>query len=407
MKITMYIILIFISLNCQFSNADHQGIVSAFVKEINEKFPDEKDNDVFGGGSASIDLLKINGYMPLLKCGPSVIPFILEVESKVPAGKRKLRYGLHSVYVSLSKIDFNNEKNPWVDGNLLMEWYGGYELAKERFDLLQNKLKISKNDEDINLILDAMASMGIYALPFLMQGLREENDSYKQVFENMMTQGQVWKDKKSILDWWDKNKEDYLIPLQNKNKYQITPAIYIFDLNKKYSIEEKVAKLYPIWQIRNVINENIHPLHQGEYIRIIKLAKLIGYENTLQFRFLVDLGEEALPHLFLKLKYEKELFTLPVIEKIMNKKLSPEEIKQHIKAAEELLNKPEPIAMQEWTTQDGKFSIEAKYISSKDEKVTLEKANGSIITVEIPKLSTKDQDYIKRQQTTEKTKYSK
>ncbi|MDR2115981.1 MAG: hypothetical protein LBP87_06340 [Planctomycetaceae bacterium] len=340
----MYFLLIFIALNCQFSNADYHDIVSAFVKEINEKFPDEKDNNVWGGSSVSIDLLKINGYIPLLKCGPSVIPFILEVESKVPAGKRKLRYGLHSVYASLSKMDFNNEKNPWVDGNLSMEWYGGYELAKERFDFLQNKLKTSKSDEDINLILDAMASMGIYALPFLMKGLREENDSYKKVFENMMTQGQVWKDKKSILDWWDKNKEGYLIPLQNKNKYQITPAIYIFDLNTKYSIEEKVTKLYPIWQIRNVINENIHFLYQDEYIRIIKLAKLIGYENTLQFRFLVDLGEEALPYLFLKLKEEKEQFTLPVIEKIMNKKLSPEEVKQHIEEAEKLLNKPKPIS---------------------------------------------------------------
>jgi hypothetical protein len=56
----------------------------------------------------------------------------------------------------------------------------------------------------------------------------------------------------------------------------------------------------------------------------------------LQFRFLVDLGEEALPYLFLKLKEEETCFTLPVIEKIMNKKLSPEEIEQQIKAAEEL-----------------------------------------------------------------------
>jgi hypothetical protein len=138
--------------------------------------------------------------------------------------------------------------------------------------------------------------------------------------------------------------------------HQDIVSAFVEEINEKYPIEEKVAKLYPIWQIRNVISENIHPLYQKEYIRIIKLAKLIGYENTLQFRFLVDLGEEALPYLFLKLKEEETRFTLPVIEKMMNKKLSPEEVKQHIEKAEELLNKPEPIVTREWNDIRGVFS---------------------------------------------------
>ncbi|MDR1382247.1 MAG: hypothetical protein LBJ67_00150 [Planctomycetaceae bacterium] len=94
----------------------------------------------------------------------------------------------------------------------------------------------------------------------------------------------------------------------------------------------------------------------------------------------------------------------PAIEKMMNKKLSPEERNEHIKASSSLLNQPEPIVMRTWTSRDGQFSVQAKYISANETTVTIEKENGTRTTVEISKLSEPDQKYIERQRDAKKTK---
>ena len=70
--------------------------------------------------------------------------------------------------------------------------------------------------------------------------------------------------------------------------------------------------------------------------------------------------------------------------------------------AERFLNPPEPIVLRTWTSANGNFSIEAKYLSSTATIVTLEKANGTPVTVELARLSQNDQDYVKHQQNAEK-----
>ncbi len=52
----------------------------------------------------------------------------------------------------------------------------------------------------------------------------------------------------------------------------------------------------------------------------------------------------------------------------------------------------EPIAMRTWTSKGGNFGIEAKFVSANDKTVTLEKANGTTISVELSKLSEVDQE---------------
>jgi hypothetical protein len=60
-------------------------------------------------------------------------------------------------------------------------------------------------------------------------------------------------------------------------------------------------------------------------------------------------------------------------------------------------NKMIPAVVRTWTNNNGKFSVQAKYISADENKVTLEKEDGTKITVEISKLSQEDRDYVKRQ----------
>ncbi|MDR1382246.1 MAG: hypothetical protein LBJ67_00145 [Planctomycetaceae bacterium] len=67
-----------------------------------------------------------------------------------------------------------------------------------------------------------------------------------------------------------------------------------------------------------------------------------------------------------------------------------------------LLNQPEPIVMRTWTSRDGQFSVQAKYLSADETTVTIEKENGTKTTVEISKLSESDQKYVERQRDAKK-----
>jgi hypothetical protein len=82
---------------------------------------------------------------------------------------------------------------------------------------------------------------------------------------------------------------------------------------------------------------------------------------------------------------------------------TPDSANEPAKASESLLNQqPEPVAMRTWTSRDGKFSVQAKYVSADETTVVIEKENGAKITVEISKLSEPDQQYIERQRNSKK-----
>jgi hypothetical protein len=373
------------------------------VEEIYQKFSQQE----WINNSTMPRVWSLDSYQKIRQKGILLIPILIEHhESLVDMRDDYQRFlknlTISSLYYDITKVKASPENSPWSGEPIGVYWYGGIELSKERFNLLYEKLVTARKNCDKNIITlchQSIRSMGIYSLQFLINKIEAGDEHLLIIVQDMFNDTLSTKNQKEIIDWWKKNQKQYRLPLQNKEKLSLSYS-RIFEGKP---ILEKVEKLYDLWQSRYLFSKNISSSIQQERQQLsVKLTQLIGYENIPQFKFLADLGEEALPYLFLKLKEEETRFTLPVIEKIMNKKLSPEEIKQHIENAEQLLNKPEPIAIREWTTQDGKFSIEAKYISSKDKKVTLEKVNGSIITVEISKLSTKDQDYIKRQQISEK-----
>ncbi|MDR3234644.1 MAG: hypothetical protein LBT46_13455 [Planctomycetaceae bacterium] len=56
-----------------------------------------------------------------------------------------------------------------------------------------------------------------------------------------------------------------------------------------------------------------------------------------------------------------------------------------------------PVAMRTWTSRNGKHNTQAKYVSADKNQVTLENAEGEVFPVDISKLSTNDQNYVKEQ----------
>jgi hypothetical protein len=432
-RITMIMLIVFfVGLTNVFADEQFRKKVIELVKEVEIKYP----HTTF----ITIDFSRLDSYDKLISSSPSVVPFIIEADSVLKKDQSNVRITLLFAYIAITKINYSSYENPWSCGHLSLEWYGGYELAQERFNLLQNKLKIVAKQEEKKMILAAMKSMGYYVLPFLVNGIRNGNEDYKAVFEGMLLQGTILKDKKTILDWWENNEIEYTPPRQNKEKFRYIPASSILDPCYHYTMQEKINKLYSLWYKLHIITKNIDLKQQDKERQIIALSKLIGYENTLQFRFLVDLGEEALPYLFLKLRDEKERFTLPVIEKIVCKKLSPDEIEVGIKLAELLLakqeiepkstvsqsyattppphpeiaklqNKTPPVTpkidFRTWQSTDNQFKTIAKFVSLDKWKVTLEKQDGKQTIVDIAILRKEDQDYIKNyipQNSMQKTK---
>jgi hypothetical protein len=268
-----------------------------FIRDIKLKFPEDTSN--FGTSSGSINLYELESFPLLVQSGPGIIPVILDSDAKIPLEDKNIHYGLHVAYKVLSRVDFSPEKNPWTDGNIIMEWYGGYELAEERFLLLQERLKTSIKVENKKMISDAMVTMGIYIFPFLMKDIQKGNEEYRSIFEKIISRGKKWNNIDTILAWWEKNKNEYTPHPQNKKMFHYFPASPILDPTKKYNITDKIEKLYSLWVKRHLVSDNVHQLQQEKERQVIALSQLIGYENTLQFRFLVDLGEEALPYLFL------------------------------------------------------------------------------------------------------------
>ncbi|MDR2643678.1 MAG: hypothetical protein LBC74_12890, partial [Planctomycetaceae bacterium] len=253
-------------------------------------------------------------FKKLVSADPIVVtPILMEVKrnyynvhNNIP-----INAALAEVLNSVCKIDGWPHFDPWCGEPLYISWYGGSERYKNRFILLYNllvKARETKDEKKIEMINEALRSQGIFMLTFLMEKIIDGDNLLFPVVQKMFDRygnELKGKSKDEILVWWEKNKKRYQLPPQNKEKFNNVP-VYLFGLTNESTIEEKVDKFYHGtigWEGRHIIQGVA--LGQRERSRkFIELGKLIGIENTPQFRFLVDLGKEALPYLFLKLRDE-------------------------------------------------------------------------------------------------------
>jgi hypothetical protein len=384
-------------------NENLEKCVKLMLHEIIVTYPPKEWE--FHGKIAPYSTLQ--SFKDLKEKGLNIVPAIIS-EYKNPSNDFSsnicVGLALGDIYASVTKTNSAPEVYPWSGEDPAEQWYGGLELAEERCELLYKIYRKTQDTIIKQIILDAYTAMGAFAIPYVIEKINSgDNDAFCSILQNMFSNELKGKKRQEILAWWEINKEKYCIPSVAEPGHVNTPPYKYLISTKAWTIQENVDKIYRDWSNRHYIGD-LKGMAKSQQIRMkrsIELAKLIGYENTPQFHFLVDLGAEALPYLFLKLKEEETRFTLPVIEKIMGQKLTEEEIEKQIREAENLLKKPEPLVFREWTSANGKFSIEAKYLSSTKQQVTLEKANGTVITVDLSKLSEADRDYVKKQSVTE------
>ena len=310
------------------------------IQEAQAKFPVTNWQ-----GSALPPVWDLDSLKQLERSGIRLVPVLLDYSHSLAGTDTPEGYGLSSTNVTISvlycgvtKTKGSPENDPWCGDSWGTYWYGGYELCQERFSLLYDKLQKAKElrtPRTVKLCLVGIRSMGVYALPFLMEKIDLEEE-FMTIIQEMMYPNLQNKSVQEIKKWWEDNKLHYQLPPQNEEKLSECFA-KILGVG---GIAEKIERFYPNWKDRHIMDysRSSSSSQLDGMQQYIDLGKLIGIENTPQFHFLVALGEEALSYLFLKLKEEEKRFTLPVIEKIMGKKLTDEEIEQHIKEAESLLN---------------------------------------------------------------------
>jgi hypothetical protein len=316
-------------------------------EDINKEFPINK----WQFSSQTPPYYTLHSFKKIKLMSPNVLMPILVDKSYSSdfldyPNKSVLEQALASITASVFKLDGWPHFDAFCGEPLWTRWYGGYEFSKTRFEFLYDlllKLRKSKDEQKIEMINDTLRTQGIFMLTFLMEKIIEGDDLLLPVVQKMFDKfgNEIkGKSKNEILAWWRKNKKKYQLPHQNKKKF-LYMSSQLIDNPTKFTMEEKVNLLYHgnyTWEGRHIIQGTATSQVETSQ-KFIEFGKLIGIENTPQFRFLVDLGKDALPYLFLKLRDEKEQFTLPVIEKIIGKKLSPEEIENHIKESEKILPK--------------------------------------------------------------------
>lgn len=245
---------------------------------------------------------ELKTYKHLESFGIALIPVIIDYtqDGKLCLADFMLCMALSRLESNITRTFGAKDHDPWWGELLLTKWYGGQELAKERFYILYDKLAIArknKSEEQHELIFTAMKSAGIFYLPFLIDEIRNGDDELLLVVRHIFNKELENKNKNEILQWWDKNQKHYLIPHQDKVRFRYQPPFNVIDPKVKYTMEERVNNLYSMWRRRFIVEGTVNIQIKSER-RCIALGQLIGIENTPQFRFLVDLGKDALPYLF-------------------------------------------------------------------------------------------------------------
>jgi hypothetical protein len=340
-----FLILCFACSNICFADKEAELLLEAFLGDLNKNLSAIDQRNYF-----SHNFSKWETFKKLVAADQCVVvPLLLDAELQYVSNSEWDFVHSHAIMLVVTDIcKFNGLRhhNPWYAEPFDTTWYGGYEHAKERFELLYNillKARINDNKQKIEMINDVFCCQGIFILTFLMEKITEGDDLLLPIVQKMFDEygDEIkGKSKDEILAWWQQNKIKYRLPPQDKKKFRdVAPLLFYAKI--EYTMEEKVNLLYHDrsgWEEIHIV-QGTAPTARKESKKSIELAQLIGYENTPQFRFLVDLGKDALPYLFLKLRDEKERFTLPVIEKIVGKKLSPETVEACIEASEKIVAK--------------------------------------------------------------------
>lgn len=174
-------------------------------------------------------------FKEIVNLGPSYVPLLIEKQQE----DHLLGYALYKITKfkwhekregkrpeawiwHVEEFPDISEKGGSPDSRVLWLrwWKGGREQAGNRFKLLYNKWKVYKAEgksSEAKNTQQTMRALGIVVTPYIIEKIKEgDTELIETVYE--ITGGKLKKTatKSETVDWWQRNKEDWLIPFPNK-----------------------------------------------------------------------------------------------------------------------------------------------------------------------------------------------
>ncbi|MBN1803649.1 MAG: hypothetical protein JW837_00220 [Sedimentisphaerales bacterium] len=164
--------------------------------------------------SKTSDRLKSQHFRNMVALGPKILPFI---EEKSLEDKNFQWTGWLGLYIT--KINPDPTINPWAKESMFNWWKGGRKQTRERFEFLYQKWKNDKlkgDSVETDKTKNSIRALGIATLPFLIEKIKQGDNELIEVVSKL-TDGKVKRNAtiRQSLDWWGRDKEDWLIPFPN------------------------------------------------------------------------------------------------------------------------------------------------------------------------------------------------
>jgi len=137
---------------------------------------------------------------------------------------------------------------PYEDDNYYKAWsnwwQGGQKLTKLRFHTIHSKWKDMKKETESERYVAGkqflkMVDLGIPALPFMIEKVQQGEKEFISAI-SMLTGGKLKKTstRAECLDWWNKNKQKWLIPFGEKIKVVVVTGGHAFERKPFFTLFE-------------------------------------------------------------------------------------------------------------------------------------------------------------------------
>ena len=295
----------------------------------------------------------------IVALGLPVVPIILETMNDSNRDKDSPTFLLQYALKKITKVQFNNilehesTKNRYLTSYWEMWYRHSDRYTKMEFEILiasRRGFDHQQNPELLKEIDRRITNIGVFVLPYLIAEISNGEIGLIPIVSELSDKAvPADASAEACQFWWDKNKERYAKPNSQGH----------FDT-------------FQTWQIGgNAIRVKFHSIEED----VVRLEKEDGA--------------------IIKVDYDK----LPWNHKREVDRHRPKPIQAPDQVVETVEVKPvatEP--KRTWTGVDGLYSMEAKYLSSDGERVTLERddADRPIVRVKLSQLSVADQEYVKQ-----------
>lgn len=165
----------------------------------------------------------------IIELGPGVLPYLIEKIEAQTKGKEDLFLTLPLSIITMKRFEIaewpkGSSRDSRAKVRLYVQWWKrGRKDTSSKFYKYYDEWKVLKAEGKVDKVDRAkekyrqICRLGIAALPLMVEKVRQGDTAFISAMSKL-SNGRLNKDAKQAecLDWWEKNKENWLIPFPNK-----------------------------------------------------------------------------------------------------------------------------------------------------------------------------------------------